>query len=112
MMSAGVSSSKIDDGIDAGERRQQLGAFSLRNDRPRRALVRADGPIGVDADDERVALGARGLQIPHVAGMQKVEHAVREHHPLALRTKAGGERACVFERQHAHARGSRPAAGA
>ena len=52
MMSAGVSSSKIDDGVDAGERGQHFGALVLRVDRPRRALVPADGRVGVQPDDQ------------------------------------------------------------
>ena len=39
MMSGGVSSSKIDDRIDAGKRREHFGALELRIDRPRRTLV-------------------------------------------------------------------------
>ena len=71
------------DGVDAGERREDLGALGLRRDGPGRALVRAHGSIGVDADDERVARARARLQVANVAGMQQIEDAVREDDRLA-----------------------------
>ena len=79
MISAGVSSSKIDDGIDARERREDLGALVLGRDRPRRALVaRAPTRSELRPTISSVAVGARGLEVADVAGVQQVEHAVRE----------------------------------
>ena len=52
-----------DDRVDGAQRLEDLRAFVLGHDRPRRSLVRADGSVGVDRDDQHVALGARGLQV-------------------------------------------------
>ena len=74
-----MSSSKIDDAVDARERRENFGALGLRRDRPARSLVGAHRSIGVDADDQRVAERPRLLQIADMAGVQQIEDAVGEH---------------------------------
>ena len=73
-----MSSSKIDDGIDALERGEHLGALGFGIDRPAGSLVAPHRRVGVHADDERVAERARLPQVADVAGMEDVEHAVGE----------------------------------
>jgi len=41
-----------------------------------RPFVRADRAIGIDRHDQRVAKGARLLQVPNVAWMHEIEDAV------------------------------------
>ena len=55
------------------------------------------------ADDEGVALRARGLQIAHVAGVEQVEHAVREDDARAAARVRLGECGGVAMREHAGA---------
>ena len=69
-----------DDGVDAVERRENLGALALGSDRPAAAFDRPNGAIGIQPDNERVAQGAGLPQIPDVAGMQEIEDPVRERH--------------------------------
>ena len=45
---------------------------------PRRPLRARDRSVGVDADDEPVALAARGLEVADVADVEEVERAVGE----------------------------------
>ena len=61
-----------DDGIDRGERRNDLGALGFGVDRAIGPLVGAHRAIGVDADDERVAFGTRGMQVAYVSRVQDV----------------------------------------
>ena len=77
--------------IDARKRGEHFGAFPLWSDRPIRAFVGPRGSIGVDADDQRVAKLPRVLQVAKMAGMQQIEHAVREHHSLARRAQPRDE---------------------
>jgi hypothetical protein len=88
-----------DDGIDRCERRNDLGALGFGVDRATGPLVGADRPIGVDADDERVAFGARRLQVAHVAGMQDVVDPVGEHHRPVRRAQRVHETDGVLDRQ-------------
>ena len=78
MMSAGVSSSKIDHGVDAVERREHLGALVLRVDRPAGPLLRRTDASALRPTISSVAERAGVLEIAHVPGMQQIEHAVGE----------------------------------
>ena len=71
--------------IDARERGHNLRPLALRRDRPFGSLVRPDGSIGIDRDDQQIARAPRGLQVPHVTRVQQVEDAVGEN-DLAART--------------------------
>ena len=58
------------------------GALALGDDGPVGPLAQAAcGGVAVDADDERVAFGARRLEQRDVAGMQQVKDAVGENDP-------------------------------
>ena len=46
-------------GVDAVEREEDFRALALRVDRPRRALVAADRRVGVQPDDQQIAVRAR-----------------------------------------------------
>ena len=83
-MACGVSSSKT----TAASTQARASSTSTRSAlgfmRPRRPLVGAHRAVGVHPDDQGVAERARGLQVADVAGMQQVEHAVREDDRSAL----------------------------
>ncbi len=64
--------------VHAGERRQNLSPLGFRDDRPALGFDRPDRGIAVQADDQTVAQGPRGLQIARVADVQEVKAAVRE----------------------------------
>ena len=78
-------------GVDAGERREDLGALVLGVDRPLGALVAAHRRVGIESNDQQVAVRPRGLQVADVAGMQQVEHAVREHDAAARGPRVADE---------------------
>ena len=61
-------------------------------------LVGAHRPVGVDADDERVAQRAGRLQVPDVSGVQQVVDAVGEHHALALAAQPRDQRDAGVDR--------------
>ena len=71
---------KDDDGIDAVERRENLGALALGSHRPAAAFDRTNGAIGIQPDNEHLTQGAGLPQIPEVAGMKEIEDPVRKHH--------------------------------
>ena len=78
-----MSSSNTVDGVDARERRDELGALAFRRHRPALPLVAADGLVGVHADDQRVAERSRLLQVADVPGMDQVEDTIGEDDLLA-----------------------------
>src|SRR5436190_11563348 len=71
------------DGVDALERGQQLGPLVLGVDRAGGTLVAADRRVGIETDDQEIAVRARRRQVTEVAGMQDVEDAVGEDDALA-----------------------------
>ena len=64
------------DPVDVGERGQHLGPHILGKNRPSRSLV--DVEVGGDRHHDDVALVARRLDVPDVAEMDEVEHAVAQ----------------------------------
>ena len=82
---------EYDDGVNAGERRQNLGPLLLRDQRPVGPFARANGTVGIHSDDERVAVGTGGLQIADVAGVKDIEDAVREDDLLSRPPQIGGQ---------------------
>ena len=69
---------EYDDSIDRGERVDDFRAIAFNIDRTRRSLDCADGPIGIDPDNQRIALLSSRVQIPNVARMEHIEHTVGE----------------------------------
>ena len=92
MMSAGVSIVEDRHGVNAGERRQQLGALELGVDRPGRALVPADGRVRIEPDDQQVAVATRRLKVAKMARVQDVENAVGEDDAAARGARVADER--------------------
>src|SRR4051812_36916487 len=80
------------DGVHAGERAQHGRAVVLADERPVRPLEAAHGGVRVEADDQAVAEGARGLERPHVAGVEEVEAAARRDDRAAAGPDARGQR--------------------
>ena len=80
------------DEVDALERREHLGPELLGERRPVRPLV--DMLVGRDGDDEHVAHRPGFFEVPQVADVEQVEHAVAmdDLPPLAAEAgKGGGE---------------------
>jgi len=69
---------KNDDGVHAFEGSENFRALKFGQDRAAGAFQFADARVAVDTDDERVAKRARLFQALNVAGVQKVEAAVRK----------------------------------
>src|SRR6185436_10392487 len=78
-----------DDAVDTGESLEHLRPLGLRRDWTLRPLVGANRPVGVEADNQRVAEGPGLLQVAEVADVQQIEHAVGEDDRLA-----GGAESC------------------
>src|SRR5262249_21640810 len=103
------------DPVHARERREDFGALARGNDRAARSLVAAHARVGVDGDDQAIAVAARLLEAPHVADVQQVEAAVGEDDafaaalrraPRARRVRAAQDlRARVHDGPPASARG-------
>ena len=69
-------------GIDGSQRRQDLGPLRVGGDRPVRRLGEGtDGPVGVDRDNQRVALRTCLNQVARMPRVEQVEDAVGEDHP-------------------------------
>ena len=92
MMSPRIVLLEDDHRIHARERGENFGSLVLRRDRPQRPLDGADRSIRIDAHDERIAFAACRLEVPDVAGVQEVEHAVGEHDLVALVSQVLDER--------------------
>src|SRR5258708_22414343 len=73
-----------DDAVHDLEGREHVGAVRLRSGGAIGALEPANGRVAVEADDERVAEGARTEQHVDVPGMQEIEDAVGEHDAAGL----------------------------
>ncbi len=73
--------------IDIAQRRDQLGASLLIENRPARALQASDARIRIDGNDERVAFAFGSGQITNVTDMQRIEAAVRQYNVLAVTLK-------------------------
>jgi hypothetical protein len=78
-----------DHGVHAGERGEDGGALSLRDERTPRTLEFADGAVAVQANNKEVPKLAGALEIGYVAEVQQVETTVRGDHALAA---AAGQR--------------------
>ena len=76
-----------DHGIDRSDRRYHFGSFGFRDNRAPLALDGPHRPVGVDGNDERIAVPARVLQISDMTRVQDVEHTVGEHNALAALTQ-------------------------
>ena len=70
--------------VDALELGHDLDAVFFTIDRSARALDAPDRGVGVEPDDQQIALNARLAQVTDVAGVQNVEAAVGEGDGLAL----------------------------
>ena len=77
-----------EDRVDQLECREHLDALGGGIHGARRALVRGDRGIGVDADHEDIAELLRAAQGLEVADVEDVEHAVRPHDRLLARPHA------------------------
>ena len=75
--------------IHACQRRQHAGTFGSGHDRPTRAFELRHGLIGVDRDNQTVSLGGGLFEIRHMAGVQQVEAAVRQHDAAVLLPQFG-----------------------
>jgi hypothetical protein len=67
-----------EDGVHAFEAGENFGAFEFRDDGAMGPFKGADAGVTVDADDEDVSESAGGFEAADVAGMKKIEAAVRE----------------------------------
>ena len=83
MTSAGVSSSKTTTASTTRSAASELGPLGLGQHRTGGPLVGPHRAVGVDGDDEHVALGPRRREVVDVPGMHEVEHAVGEDDDLA-----------------------------
>ena len=71
--------------IHITQRGYQTGASGLRRGLGgRRPSDLLNAGVGIDADYQHVAFGARGLKIADVADVQDVEAAIGEDHALPL----------------------------
>ena len=73
------------DGATHSSAPMNLGALAFRRNRPSRPLVPANGSVGVQADNQRIAEQSRLLQVADVSGMQQVEDTIGEDDLLAGR---------------------------
>ena len=71
---------KKDDRVDRLQRRENIRTFPFIADGPGWSLQSLDGRIGIHTNDERIPERARRDEQVDVTGVQKVEHAVGEHH--------------------------------
>jgi hypothetical protein len=96
--SMGTDLREDDDGIHAGERGDDGGTLSLRDQWTSRTFEFSDGVVAVQSDDEEITKPAGTLQIAYVAEVKQIETAVRGDHALAAaagqRGPAGGLRQC------------------
>ncbi len=88
------------DRVDAGQRFEHLGALRFRIDRARRTLVAAHRRVGIEANDQHVAVAPGGLQVTDVARMQDVKDAVSEDDAPAGGAGIGDEPDERFRIQH------------
>ena len=70
---------KDGDGVDIGQRGQQLSTLVVRDTRPALSLDPPRARIGVDGDDELSAQLLGGTQIAHMAYVKKIEAAVGQN---------------------------------
>jgi hypothetical protein len=92
---------KNHDEVDWLERGHQLGPFSFGHDRPARFV---DGAVGIDADDEQIALVASLAQVAQMANVQQVKDAVGEDDacPALARVGQPGFERCQIEHRPGH----------
>jgi hypothetical protein len=63
---------------DCFERGNQRRATPLRQYRTPLALEPRRARVGIDTDDQKIALGSRGLQVADVPCVQEIENPIRE----------------------------------
>ena len=74
---------KNDDRVHARECVKDFGPFGFWGEWPSGTFDHAHRSIRVDRDKQGIALGPRGLEISHVAGMEQVEDAIGDNDFLA-----------------------------
>jgi hypothetical protein len=74
-----------DNRIHALERQEDFGALAFGIERTSGFFDGPYRPIGVDADDKQSSEPSRVLEIPDMAGMEEVEHAVGEYDTTTFR---------------------------
>ena len=77
------------DQVDGALVGEQLEALVLRDHRPVLALAAADLGVGVDADDEDVALLLRAREVLDVPEVDQVERARRQHDAVSQTLEVG-----------------------
>jgi len=87
--SMGTDLREDDDGVDAGERGDDGGTLSLRDQWTSRTFEFSDRTVAVQSDDEEITKPAGALQIAYMAEVKQVETAVGGDHALAA---AAGQR--------------------
>jgi hypothetical protein len=95
------------DPIDVFERGQHLGPHRLWKDRTARPLVHIC--VGRHRDDQHRAFAACRLEMAHVAHVDEVEHAVRQHDGFAARSRPRGDLGELLDAGDLVARGARRA---
>ena len=91
-------------GIDALERRKNLGTLMFGRDWAISALVRTNRSVRVDGYDQDIPERTGLLQIAHVPRMQEIEYTVREDHTTPGRSGFCGEPTRVRAGEHSHGR--------
>ena len=71
------------DGIDACERPERVSALRLVLNGARGAFERTDALVGIQRDDQRVALSAGLAKVEKVPGVEEIEHPIGENNLAA-----------------------------
>lgn len=96
----GVVLVEYDDPVDAPKGSQDLRAFLLWCNWPRRAFDGSNRSIRIQTDHQRVAFTPRLLEIPDMTWMQEIEHAVGEDNRQAATPQSPHELDCFVARQN------------
>jgi bifunctional DNase/RNase len=78
-----------DNGIDSFESGEHDGAVGLGIQRPSGTLQLADRFVGIESDEQEIALGASGFEVGDVAGVQDVKATVGDDQFSAVGADAG-----------------------
>jgi hypothetical protein len=71
-------------GVHRLQRGEHISTLTLGADGSIRSLQPFHGCVAIDSDDEHVAASARTNEDVDVAGMQQIEHTIREHNAAGL----------------------------
>lgn len=74
--------------IDRRESGKDFRALCGAKNRPKRSFVLSDRKVGINADNEKIAMPTSPFKGRYVAGMQDIETAVRRNDGFSLRAGA------------------------